>query len=149
MPQWNGSVLTLAQIIKFFMSSASEAELGPIFIIAQEMVAMRNTIEEMKWAQPKFPIQTNNSTDACVVNNTIVTRKLKTMDRCLHWLRCRETQGEFQYYWASGNLNWGSYSHKHHPPPSITNQKESNLRETLTASKTSGPSKVPARVYCS
>ena len=35
MPRWNGSVLTLAKIIKFVMSSASEAELGAMFITAQ------------------------------------------------------------------------------------------------------------------
>ena len=52
MPQWNGSVLTLAKIIKFVMSSASEAELGALFITAQEMVATRQTLEEMKWPQP-------------------------------------------------------------------------------------------------
>ena len=55
MPRWNGSVITLAQNIKFVMSSASEAELGALFITAQEMVTMRNTLEEMKWPQPKFP----------------------------------------------------------------------------------------------
>ena len=43
MHRWDGSVITLAQIIKFVMSSASEAELGAIFITAQEMVAIRNT----------------------------------------------------------------------------------------------------------
>ena len=40
MPQWNRPVLTLAEIIKLFMSSASEAELGAIFITAKEMVTM-------------------------------------------------------------------------------------------------------------
>ena len=43
MPRWNGHVLTLAKIIKFVMSSASEAELGAIFITTQELVAMRQT----------------------------------------------------------------------------------------------------------
>ena len=38
------------------------------------------------------------------------------MDCCLHWLICRESQGQFQYYWASGSLNWGDYITKHHPP---------------------------------
>ena len=116
MPQWNGSVLTLAQIIKFVTSSASKAKLGALFITAKEMVEMRNIQEEMKWAQPKSPIQTDNSAAAGVVNNTIVPRKLKKMDRRLHWLRCRESQSQFRYYWASGNLNWGDYSTKHHPP---------------------------------
>ena len=116
MTQWNGSVITLTQIITFVVSFTSEAELGALFITAQEMVAMRNTLEEMKWTHPKSPIQTDNSTAAGVVNNTIVPRKLKTTDCCLHWLRCRESQGQFRYYWASGSLNWGDYSTKHHPP---------------------------------
>ena len=93
MPRWNGSVLTLSQIIKFIVFSASEAELGALFITAQEMLEMRNTLEEMKWPQPKSPIYTHNSATVGVVNNTIVTRKLKKMDRRLHWLRCREAQG--------------------------------------------------------
>ena len=149
MPQWNRSVLTLAKIIKFFMSSASEAELGALFITSQEMVATRQTLEEMKWPQPKSPIQTDNPTAAGVVNNDIVPRKHETMDRHLHCLRCREAQGQFRYYWASSNLNWGDYSTKHHPPPSIMNRKQCNFQEIRTASKTSSLSKVPARVYCS
>ena len=48
MPGWNGPAIPLAQIIKFVMSSASESELGALFITAQEMVAMINTLEEMK-----------------------------------------------------------------------------------------------------
>ena len=87
------------------MSSAA------LFITAQEMMAMRNTLEEMKWTQPKSPIQTDNSA------TDISPRKLKTMDCHLHWLRCREAQGQFRYYWASRSLNWGDRSTKHHPPP--------------------------------
>ena len=48
MPRWNRSVLTLAKIIKFVMSSAPEAELGAMLITAQEMVATRQTLQEMK-----------------------------------------------------------------------------------------------------
>ena len=97
------------------MSSASEVELGAIFLTAQDMVKRRKNQEEMKWPQSKSPIQTDNSAAAGVVNNIIVPRKLKTMDRRLHWLRSREAQGQFGRYWASGNLNWGGYSTKHHP----------------------------------
>ena len=87
-----------------------------MFITAQEMVAMRQTLQEMKWPQTKSPLQIDNAAAAGVVNNTIVPKKLKTMDRRLHWLRFREAQGQFRYYWASGYLNWGDYSTKHHPP---------------------------------
>ena len=89
MPRWNKSVLKLAKVIKFVISYASKAELGAMFIIAQEMVAMRQTLQEMKWPQLKSPIQTDNSAAAGVVNNTILHRKLKAMDLRLHWLRCR------------------------------------------------------------
>ena len=37
-PEWNGAILTISQIIKCVMSSASEAELGAIYITAKEMV---------------------------------------------------------------------------------------------------------------
>ena len=148
MPRWNGSVITLAKIIKFVMPSASEAELGEIFVTAQEMVTMRQTLEKMKWPQPKPHIQTYHSAAAGVVNNIIFPRKIKTMDRRIHWIRRRESQVRFCYYWASGNLNWGGYSTKNHPS-SIMNQKECNFQEIRTASNTSSPSKVPARVYCS
>ena len=73
MPQWNGPVLTLAKIIKFVMSSSSKAELYVMFIIAQEMVAMRQTLQEMKWPQKKSLLNIDNSAAAGVVNNTIVS----------------------------------------------------------------------------
>ena len=95
------------------MSSTYEAEISAMFATEQKMVAMRQTIQEMKWPQPKYPLQKDNSTTAGVVNNTIVPGKLKTMDRRLHWVRCREDQGQFRYYWASANLNRGDYSTKH------------------------------------
>ena len=83
---------------------------------------------------------------AGVVNNTTTPIKIKTMDRRLNWLRCRESQGRFRYYWASGNLIWRDYSTKHYPP-SIMNPEECNYQEIQ--SKTSIPSKVTSRVYCS
>ena len=34
-PKWNGPILTIAQIIKFVMTSAAEAELGALFVTAK------------------------------------------------------------------------------------------------------------------
>ena len=85
-------------------------------ITAQEMIATRNTLKEKRWPQTKSPIQIDNSSVSGVVNNNIVPRKIKTMERLLHWLRCREDHCQLRYYWASGSLNWGDYSTKHHPP---------------------------------
>ena len=115
-PKWNGPVLTIAQIMKCVMASESDANLGAMFITAQAMVSQRNTLEEMGQKQPRSPIQTDNSAAAGFVNNTIVPRKWKAMDRRLYWPRCRNSQGQFRYYWAPGLLNLGDYSTKHHPP---------------------------------
>ena len=84
--KWNVPVLTIAQIMKFVMESASESELGAMFITAQAMVLQQDTLEEMVWKQPRSPIKIDNSAAAGVVNNAIVPRELKAMDRRLYWL---------------------------------------------------------------
>ena len=50
-PEWNGSILTISQIIKFLMSSAAEAELGALYITFKEMVSIRQKLIEMGWKQ--------------------------------------------------------------------------------------------------
>ena len=57
-PIWNGPILTIAQFIKKFMSSAAESELGAILITEKELVTMRQTLIEMGWPQTPMPIQT-------------------------------------------------------------------------------------------
>ena len=37
-PRWNGTILTIAQNIKFVTSSAAEAEVGTLFIIARKLL---------------------------------------------------------------------------------------------------------------
>ena len=84
MPEWNGLILTIAQIVKFVMSSSAAAELGVIYITAKEMVPIRQTLIEIGWKQPPSPIQTDNSTAAGFVNKTIIQQKSKSMDFHLH-----------------------------------------------------------------
>jgi hypothetical protein len=87
-PRWNRAILTIAQVIKFVMLSAAEAELGALFIAAQKLVPLHQTLVEMGWPQPPTPVQTDNTTTAGVVNKTLVSNKLKSMDLRFHWLRC-------------------------------------------------------------
>ncbi len=94
-PQFNGAVLSIAQIIKFVMASAAESELAALFIMAREMIPHRQTLIDMGWPQPKSPIQTDNSTAAGVINNTIVPRRSKMMDMCFWWLCCRASEDQF------------------------------------------------------
>ena len=115
-PRVNGPILSIAQIIKFVMASAAEAELAALYITARDMVPMRNTLAEMGWPQPKSPIQTDNSTAVGFVNDTIITRRIKMICMRIHWLRCRESQGQFRFYWDKGANNLADYNTKHHPP---------------------------------
>ena len=115
-PKRNGAVLAIAQIMKLAMSLVAEVELGALYITAKETVPVRQTLIEMGWKQPQSPIQTDNSTLTGVVNKTIIQQKRKSMDLRVHWLRCRESQGQFRFYWAPGHLNWRDYSTKHHTP---------------------------------
>ncbi len=96
---FNSAVLSVAQIIKFVMASAAEAELAALFVTAQEMIPHRQTLINMGWPKPKNLIQTDNSTATGVTNKTIVPCRAKMMDMRLWWLRCRRSQEQFCYYW--------------------------------------------------
>ena len=115
-PTFNGAVLTIAQIIKFVMSSAAEAELASLFLTARKCVALRQTLIEMRWPQNPTPTQVDNTTAVGVVTNKIIPKQTKSMDMRLWWLRCRTNQKQFRPYWASGKGNLADYTSKHHSP---------------------------------
>ena len=94
-PANNGAVLNISQIIKAFMSSAAEAELGALFINAKTAVPIRKTLKEMGHPQLLTPIQTDNKTAEGLINNKITSKETKSIDMKFHWLRCRNSQGQF------------------------------------------------------
>lgn len=114
-PPNNGAILNIAQIIKAVMSSAAEAELGALFINAKEAIYVRNMLTEMGHTQPRTPIQTDNSTAEGVINSKIQPKRTKSMDMRFYWLRCREAQEQFRFYWRPGGQNLADYWTKHHP----------------------------------
>jgi hypothetical protein len=102
-PKHNGPTLSISQIMKCVMSSAAKAELGALYTTTKEMAPLHRTLIKMGWPQPCAPIQMDNSTDVGVTNLTIVSQKTKSMDLCLWWLRCQESQQQFCYYWDKGS----------------------------------------------
>ncbi len=93
--QFNGAILSFAQIIKFVMASVAKSELAVLFITACEMNPHRQTLTAMGWPQPKSPIQMDNSTAAGVTNKTIVSHRSKMMDMQFWWLHCSSSQDQF------------------------------------------------------
>ena len=79
----------IAHIIKLVMTSAAEAELGALFITAKEIIPLQQTLYEIGCLQPPSPVQDVNSTAEGIVNNTIVPRKIKSMDLRFYRLRCQ------------------------------------------------------------
>jgi hypothetical protein len=114
-PPNNGAILNIAQIIKAVMSSAAEAELGALFINAKEAVYIRNMLTEMGHPQPRTPIQTDNSTAEGFINNKIQLRRTRSMDMRFYWLKCREAQEQFRFYWRPGGMNLADYWTKASP----------------------------------
>ena len=50
-----------------------------------------------------------------MINRTLILRKSKSWELRLHWIRCREAQAQFRFYWDKGPNNNSDYSSKHHP----------------------------------
>ena len=114
-PPNNGAILNIAHIIKHVMSSATEAELAALYIMAREAVYIRIILEEMGHEQHATPIQTDNAMAEAVINSKIQPKRTKAMDMRFHWLRDRECQEQFRIHWRPGKLNYADYWTKHHP----------------------------------
>ena len=127
----NGAILNISQKIRAVMSSAAEAELGALFINAKTAVSIRQTLIELGHAQPRTPMQTDNATAHPLLTNKILPKALKAMDMHFHWLRCRNTQGQFRYYWRPGTQNLADYFTKHHPPHTTSLYAQQSSRQSM------------------
>ena len=76
---------------------------------------MRQTLIKLGHPQSRTPMQTDNATAHALLTNKILPKALKAMDMRFHWLRCRNAQCQFRYYWQPGTQNLADYFTKHHP----------------------------------
>jgi hypothetical protein len=61
-------------------------------------ILMRQRLVELGHPQPCTPMQTKKATAHALLTNKTLPEALKAMDMRFHWLRCRNTQGQFFYY---------------------------------------------------
>ena len=94
--------MNVSQIIKAVMLSAAEAKLGALFINLKLAVPARKTLKELGHLQPKTLMQRDNSTANGLMNNTIIYKATKSIDMQSHWMKCRDAQGQFKFYWRPG-----------------------------------------------
>jgi hypothetical protein len=67
----NGAIHITCTILKLVAASAAEAELGALFLNAQEVKVLRLILMELRHPQPPTPIHIDNTTTVGNVNNTI------------------------------------------------------------------------------
>jgi hypothetical protein len=106
--QINGAVHVTCTILKLVAASSAEAELGTLFLNAQEDKVIRLVLEELGHPQPPTPIHIDNTTTVGIVNNTIKQQHLGTMEIRYFWLLDGEAQLLFQFYYQPGQENLGN-----------------------------------------
>ncbi len=114
-PTPNGPLHTASVILRNVMASAAEAEVGALFVNAQEGTVIRTTLIELGHPQPPTPLQSDNSTATGIINSTLRQRRSKAIDMRFYWVRDRVKQGHFLVYWRPGIENLADYFTKHHP----------------------------------
>ena len=67
----NGAIHITCTILKLVVALAADAELGALFLNAQEAKVIRLVLEDPGHPQPPTPISVDNTTTVGVVNNTI------------------------------------------------------------------------------
>jgi len=110
----NGAILSIAKLIKNVMASATEAELGAIYVNTREAVPIRNMLTELGHPQPPTVVVTDNAVAEGIINRTVKQQKSKAMDMRYHWIQDRVDQKQFKIKWAPGKVNKGDYHTKKH-----------------------------------
>ncbi len=118
---WDGDPIKLNEaihitctILKLVAASTAEAELGALFLNAQEAKVLRLILAELGHPQPPTPIHIDNTTTAGIVNNTIKWQRSQAMEMRYFWLLDGKMQQYFKFYYQPGLKNLGDYPSKHH-----------------------------------
>lgn len=104
-PKLNSPMHVLCKILKNIVSSVAECEIGAAFDNGQDATVMRCTLIEMGHPQPPTPMQVDNTAALRFIDETLKEKRTKSIDMKYHWLKDREQQQQFQFYWRPGKHN--------------------------------------------
>ena len=88
----NENIAITCAILKLVAASATEAELGALFLNVQEARILRLILLKMGHQQPKTPVHVDNTTCVGIVNNTIKRQRSRAMEMQYFWLLDQTTQ---------------------------------------------------------
>jgi hypothetical protein len=110
----DGTIHITCIIIKLVAALAAEAELGALFLNAQEAKVIQLILKELGHPQLPTPIHIDNTTTVGIVNNTIKRQQSQAMEMRYFWLIDSKVQKLFRFYYQPGQVNLGDYPSKHH-----------------------------------
>ena len=110
----NGTIYITCTILKLVAALTAEAELGALFINAQEAKVLCLVLEELGHPQPPTPIHVDTTTTVGIVNNTIKQQRSRAMEMRYMSLLDGDVQQIFHFYYQPGQENVGNYPSKHH-----------------------------------
>ena len=132
--QPNGSILNPTGILRHVASSASEAELGALFVNCKEAAILRTTLHKMGYPQDNILVFTDNTTAHGIANDTIKQQRSRAIDMRYHWVRDQVDQQRFTVKWLPSKQNWADYYTKHHTPKHHQNLRSFYLHKPHTIS---------------
>jgi hypothetical protein len=115
----NEAIHITCTFLKLVAASAAEAELGTLFVNAQEAKVLHLTLAELGHPQPLTPIHINNTTTAGIVNNTIKRQQSRAMEMRYFWVLDGKTQKYFKFYYQPGQENLATILPNITPPTFI------------------------------
>ena len=113
-PPINAPVHTECKIMKHVLSSATEAEIGAIFLNCQQAEILRTTLQELGHPQYTTTIVTDNATENNIINGNAKQKRTKAMDMRYNWILDKQVQRHFHVIWKPGKENLADYFTKHH-----------------------------------
>lgn len=133
----NGAVEAISVILPTVVSSASEAEVGALFLNAQAAASTRATLLDLGYPQAATPMITDNTTAAGFANNSIRLKRSKAMDMRYNWLKDRTVHGDYAVTWAPGLDNLADYFTKAHPAHVYKTRRHHYVRDPAETSLSS------------
>jgi hypothetical protein len=101
----NGMIYAKSTILDVVVSSAAECEYGSLYLLARDMVWLREISRAVGYPQKATRLNTNNRCANGLANGIAKLSKSKAMDMRFHWLRDRVQQGHFEVSWIAGEQN--------------------------------------------
>ena len=114
--QMKRAVHSSCTVLKLVAASAAEAELGELFLNAQEVKMTRLALQEMGHSQPPTPMHCDNAAATGTANGTVKRQRSRAMEMRCFWVFDQVSQKQMCIAWHPGAENLGDHVAKQHPP---------------------------------